>query len=200
MVWEHSDCGNILQIPEKAISQCGPAAISYFYEPHTHTQVKAFPALHIGTGPSVTALQLHPHPSAFLWPVLPQQDSVPPQMPPPPCRTLHTSSLPLLPFCPSPLNVTAKRRLTHYLSPPSLVPSFTSCFLSQIFIASHHRGIFYDARTHGKISRTFLVGIHIGLQLVILPSRTLNTHVHTGLLSLRITIIPSKKCYFSVPK
>lgn len=149
VVWEHSDCGNILQISEKAISQCGPAAISYFYEPRTHSG-KGISCIRDPNGPICDGTAATHTPVGISVACFAPAGFGTSANGPPSCRILHILSLPLLPFCPSPLNVTTKGRLTHYPSPPSLLPSFPpflSCFLPQTCIASNYHGIFYDSRT-----------------------------------------------------
>lgn len=141
---------------------------SVIFMSHIHAQVKAFPALQIGMSPSVTGLQLHPHPLAFLWPESSRIQCLhkwPPLLlwpshiiPPPPA------------LLPQSFECHCKAE-ARYLSPPSLVPSFPPLLLAfspeyllclATVVSSMMLGV---EKTHNKIAKTSLVGIDTGLHL-----------------------------------
>lgn len=130
---------------------------SVIFMSHTHTQVKASPALQILIGPSVMALRLHMHPLALPCPASPQLDWGPPS------RmalilsylrsvTLHISpfplSIPLSKFSESHGKAEANTSIPSFLlCIPSLPPP---CFLLEIFIVSYHHSVCHDSKTFAK--------------------------------------------------
>lgn len=131
---EHSGCGNPLQKRQKAISQCGLEAISYFYEPRTCSG-KGLSCITDLNRPICDVTAATHNPLAWLWPVLLQQDWMSPQMAPHPVvpdkHALYITS-PLPTLCPSPLNLTAKLRLR-------FIHSLLSFLLSTLPLASSHK-------------------------------------------------------------
>lgn len=144
---EHSGCGNPPQKWQKAISQCGLEAISYFYEPRARSG-KGLACITDLNSPICDVTAATHDPLAWLWPVSLQQDWMSPQMAPHPVvpdkHALYITS----PLPPSEPHGKAEAQI-HPFS-----PSFDSFypaprFFPQIFVVSNHHSVFQDSRTLG---------------------------------------------------
>lgn len=208
---EHSGCGNTLQKWQKAISQCGLEVISYFYEPRTCSG-KGISCMTDLNRPICDVTTATHNPLAWLWPVLLQQDLVPPQMalhPVVPGKHVPLHHLPPPHPLPQSSEPHGKAEANIHPFPPFFSAFYPApCFFPQIFIVQLpwcFLGFQDFKRQIVKIQNIFFGG-KIELPTFCFASKALNKHTHNDYhhhLSSSFLKKPNgsiKNCNFSVPK